>query len=119
MIDNITDRLIALRKSMDLNQGQFSERLGLTSAAISSLELGKSQLTEQNIRLICLTFNVNEAWLRTGEGAMFNEYSPHEQDLLEKFRKISPEMQKHILEYVNLLIKGQSEMIAKPPAKTK
>jgi transcriptional regulator with XRE-family HTH domain len=107
MTTTIPDRLIALRKWLDLNQGQFSEPLGLTGAAISSLELGKSKLTEQNIRLICFAFNVNEVWLRTGEGAMFNEYSPREQDLLEKFRRISPEMQKHVLDYVKLLLKGQ------------
>jgi transcriptional regulator with XRE-family HTH domain len=107
MTTTIPDRLLELRKTLNLTQGQFSESLGLTAAAISSLELGKSQLTEQNIRLICFTFNVNEGWLRTGSGAMFNEYSPREQDLLEKFRRISPEMQKHVLDYVKLLLKGQ------------
>jgi hypothetical protein len=49
----------------------------------------------------------NEEWLRTGNGTMFNEYSPHEQELLEKYRKISPEMQMHVLDYVKLLLKGQ------------
>jgi transcriptional regulator with XRE-family HTH domain len=106
---NLAERLTALRKSLSLNQGQFSERLGVTNAAISSIELGKCQLTERMLRFICLTFNANETWLRTGEGSMFNEYSPREQELLEKFRKISPAMQKHILDYVDLLLEGQSQ----------
>lgn len=39
--------------------------------SISQIENGINALTEQLLVSICREFNVNEEWLRTGEGGMF------------------------------------------------
>ena len=37
------------------------------------MESGENSPSDQTIALICKEFNVNEDWLRTGEGEMFKE----------------------------------------------
>jgi transcriptional regulator with XRE-family HTH domain len=86
------DRLKTLRKTLTLNQSEFAEKLGLTFSAISLMELGKTKLTEQNIKHIALTFDVNEEWLRNGAGSMFVETIPGERELLSIFRSLPESM---------------------------
>ena len=37
------------------------------------MENGKRDVTDKTVKIICMEFNVNEEWLRTGEGEMFAE----------------------------------------------
>lgn len=62
-----------------MNLKTFGEKLGVTAASISLIESEKRQLTDQMIKLICREFNVNESWLRTGEGDMFRQYTRDEE----------------------------------------
>jgi transcriptional regulator with XRE-family HTH domain len=66
-------RFKKLRKSLNLNQTEFGEKLGITTTAVSKIEKKTNNLTEQNIKAICREFNVNEEWLRTGNGEMFKQ----------------------------------------------
>lgn len=66
-------RLKELRKTLKITQKKLAESLGISDSAISRIEKGENTLTDQNIKLICSEFNVNEQWLRTGEGEMFNK----------------------------------------------
>ncbi|MDR1256745.1 MAG: helix-turn-helix domain-containing protein, partial [Spirochaetaceae bacterium] len=83
--------------------------LGLTHSAISQIESGKNALTDTNINLICLTFQVNEAWLRTGNGPMFGEEAPEERELLGIFRSLTPALRKTILEITRSLLDAQEK----------
>lgn len=69
----MNERVKELRKTLGLSGEKFGEPLGLKRSAISQIETGNANLTDQVIKLICLTYNVNEDWLRTGEGEMFNQ----------------------------------------------
>lgn len=64
-------KLKELRKFLQLSQDDFGKKLGVTGAGISKIESGDRSLTEQMILAVCRTFDVNEIWLRTGEGEMF------------------------------------------------
>ena len=66
-------KLVRLHPSIKLNQSAFGERLGITAAGVSRIESGERNPSNQIILAICRAFNVNEKWLRTGEGEMFNE----------------------------------------------
>ena len=66
-------RIKQLRQSQSLTQEEFGARIGITKSSMSTIESGKSNPSEQTIRLICLAYNVNEDWLRTGAGQMFRE----------------------------------------------
>lgn len=82
-------RVRELRKKLDLTLEKFAKPLGVGKTAISNIENGSRNLTEQMILSICREFDVNESWLRNGEGEMFKERSPSEEvgyyveDLLE------------------------------------
>lgn len=67
----MNDRIKQLRKQLNLTQQQFAERIGSVQNTITGYETGRRLPSNQVITLICKTFNVNEQWLRTGEGEMF------------------------------------------------
>ncbi len=69
----MNERVKELRKTLGLSGAKFGEPLGVQRMAISQIETGKNNLTESMLKLICSTYNVNEDWLRTGEGNMFIE----------------------------------------------
>ena len=68
-----------LRKSLKLTQQEFGNKIGLSKASIGNIENGIINLTDRNVSLICSTYNVNENWLRNGEGEMFNSMSEDEE----------------------------------------
>lgn len=67
----MNERLKALRKTLGLNQVDFGTRIGIGGTAISKFESGVNSISDSLVLLICREFNVNEQWLRTGEGEMF------------------------------------------------
>ena len=82
------DRLKKLRKTLDMTQQEFADKIGIARGNIGAYEVGKNALSDAVISLICKTDfppkgKVNENWLRTGEGDMFTEMSRDEQ--IEKF----------------------------------
>jgi transcriptional regulator with XRE-family HTH domain len=103
------DRIVELRKILDLNQTEFAKRLCITSATISSIELGKSKLTDRTIKAICDTFGVSELWLRTGKGEIMNEearLSEYERRLLVLFRQLLPQCQKMVIDYTEFILEN-------------
>ena len=67
------ERVKEVRKSLGLTQEKFGERVGLKKSAISQIESGVNGVTDQLRLAVFREFNVNEDWLRTGEGSMFVE----------------------------------------------
>ncbi len=76
------NRIKLLRRTLDLTQQKFADRLGIKGNAISQYESGRNEPIDAVISLICREFNVNETWLRTGEGEMFRQRS-REDELAE------------------------------------
>ena len=74
----MNERIKELRKALGLTLEKFGDALGVTKTAISRLESGERGVTEQMFKSICREFDVNEEWLRTGEGEMFKELSRSE-----------------------------------------
>lgn len=73
------DRIRTLRKSLGLTQQEFAEKIGLKRNTIATYEIGRNEPIEAVINSICKTFDVNEHWLRTGDGEMFIEMSRDEE----------------------------------------
>ena len=104
----MNDRLRLVRKSLRMTQEEFGRRVGVKGAAISKLESGDRNLTDQMAITLCREFRINETWLRTGEGEMFTpinngviaqlakEYDLDEisQRTLEIFINLPPEYQR-------------------------
>lgn len=104
----MNERLKILRRELGIKQGEFAKKINLNQGTLSDIENGKGNLTERNIKLVCLTFNVNEQWFRTGEGEMFTpEPSDTEEiELLGVFRKLSKGSRKLIVD----VTKGVAEI---------
>lgn len=61
-------RYIRKQKNVNLTLEKFGERIGLKKSSLSQIENNVNSLTDSNIKAICREFNVNEEWLRTGNG---------------------------------------------------
>lgn len=75
----VKKRIEEIRKHEELSRAAFGERLGVSGDVINNLERGRVEAKEHIIKLICNVYNVNEHWLKTGEGEMFNPMSVNEE----------------------------------------
>lgn len=75
----MNERLKELRIYLGLTQEAFGETVGVTKAAISRIESGVNSLSDRMMLSIVTQHNVNEEWLRTGNGDMFNPMSEDEE----------------------------------------
>lgn len=68
----INERVKHFRKNtLHISQTEFAAKLGMKQTGISYMERDGSTVTDQTIKAICLLYNVNEEWLRTGSGDMY------------------------------------------------
>lgn len=119
-------RIKKLRKALDLTQQSFADRLGLKQNSIALIESGR-KTSDQTIRNICREFHVNEEWLRTGAGEMFQpaprdaldelieQYRlPREyRSLTEKYLELTPAQQEAVVLYMR---KVAADLMANEPA---
>lgn len=66
-------RIKELRTALHLTLEGFGDRIGVTRAAVSKWENGDRGIADSMVVSICREFGVNERWLRTGEGEMFEQ----------------------------------------------
>jgi transcriptional regulator with XRE-family HTH domain len=75
-IPDINERIREIRSTLGLSQVKFSSVIAMSSGYVAGIETGRISVNERLIKLICSSFNVNEAWLRHGESCMFREKLP-------------------------------------------
>lgn len=63
-------RIKSIRESVGLTQEEFGKRIGSARNTIANYETGNRTPSNAVITSICREFNINEQWLRTGEGEM-------------------------------------------------
>lgn len=108
---NIGERIKQLRKFKNYNQLEFAEIIGIKQTALSLIETGKNAVTEQCIKVICLSLSVNEKWLRFGEGEMFaseKEKTVEERRFIELYEKLNPIMKDAALKQLESLVNAQN-----------
>lgn len=79
-VNILHERIKKIRKELDLTQQEFADKLAVKRNTVGQWEIGRNSLTDSAILSICREFNVDETWLRTGEGEMFKKIS-REQDI--------------------------------------
>ena len=105
----MNERIRLVRKTLKLSQAEFAKRMGMHGAALSMIEVGENTLTEKNVKLACMTFNINEDWLRTGEGEMFDT-SIYEKEFFEIYENLLPETQVALLRLAKDLLATQRKL---------
>lgn len=68
----MNSRFKLVRKYFGINQEQFAKKINMSRSAYATLEIGQTTVRDRHISLLCSNCNVNEIWLRTGNGSMFN-----------------------------------------------
>lgn len=113
----MNERMLLLRKTLRISQAEFGKRLGVTGTAISRIEKGGRNLTEQMALSICREFRVNYFWLTDGKGDMFTgtpftvvdelaeDYNLDSMDkkIIEKYLELDSEKRKVLKEYLKSL----------------
>jgi transcriptional regulator with XRE-family HTH domain len=126
----MNERIKELRDALGITLEEFGSRLGVTRTAISRLERGNRGVTDQMAISICREFGVNERWLRTGEGEMFEqtrasvldrlstEYdlSREQRSVIEAFLDLDPQERDVILKYVHNVFDRSTESAAQSTA---
>lgn len=80
----INERIKEIRKTLNMSQSDFAYKLGMSQRNISYLENVGSTVTEQNIKLICNVYNIDETWLRNGNpNTMDDKVGETENDFLK------------------------------------
>lgn len=82
-MNHLNERINYLIKSLGMKKTAFAEKLNVSQAFVSQLCSGVKQPSERTIQDICTKFNVNEEWLRTGNGEIFIRLSRN--DEISKF----------------------------------
>lgn len=90
------ERLRLLRKSLDITQQEFADRIGIKRNSYANYETGRNTPIDAIILSIRREFGVNETWLRTGEGEMFEEITEQEK----------------LMKYAGLLLKDKDSAVA-------
>lgn len=89
----MNERIKELRKALQLNQTEFGIRIGVKQTTIAGYENGSRFPLDTVISSICREFDVNEDWLRNGEGEM----------LIKKTRN------QEIAEFMGDILKGEPD----------
>lgn len=70
-MSDLSNRISQVIDTLGLKKTVFAEKLNVSQAFVSQMCSGVKQPSDRTIADICRTFDVNEEWLRTGEGEMF------------------------------------------------
>ena len=91
----MNERIRLLRKELGLNQSDFGNKIGVKQGTVAGYESGARTPLDAVVSSICREFDVNEEWLRTGEGEMFEQMTE----------------QQNLLKYTGMLLKDKDSAI--------
>jgi transcriptional regulator with XRE-family HTH domain len=104
---NINQRIKILRKSLNLTQKEFAQKICVSTSFQTLTELEQKRVLDRHIKLIVTAFGVNEDWLRTGDGEMFEKDVTPDYKIVETveiFKHLNPFFQDFILEQMHKLL---------------
>ena len=84
-VSTLKDRIVKVRKHVDMTQTEFGKCTGASRSMIASYEGGKVEPDETWIELVCLKFDVNPEWFRDGIGPMFVDHTSSTDRLIQQY----------------------------------
>jgi transcriptional regulator with XRE-family HTH domain len=125
VVVHLNERIKYLRKEIfKMSQDEFGNRIGISRSNVANIEIGRINITDRVLSDISSEFNVNEHWLRTGEGDMFLTLPPEDEyikaaaeiskdpddeiirQIIIEYWKLNPEGKKHLKEFIHNIIQN-------------
>lgn len=119
----MSDRVKEIRTAKGLNQTEFAKLLGIGQSTLAMMEVSKRNISARHIKTICSILNINESWLRTGVGEMFNKpkalsldqyaidhhLTPLELDIVREYMSMDEDTRKVIMDKIMAVAKRHME----------
>lgn len=109
------ERIRKLRKALDLTQQQFADSIGGKRGTVAKYETGTNIPSAAVFSLICKTFNVNEEWLRTGQGKMFVQKNRSDEisEFIGEIMSGEPDFRQRFISVLARMSKDEWKMLEK------
>lgn len=109
-VGEINQRLKEVRQALNMSQAKFAKALSMSNGYVAQVELGNTKVNDRIIKLMHFVLNVNEEWLRTGKGEMFEEKPNTTLALaVSSFKDLKPIYQEYVLKQIDQLLEIQSK----------
>ena len=100
----INQRIKESRIALGLSQSKFAKRIAISSSYVAEMETYKKLASERIIRLVVAEFNINDTWLRTGNGSMFDgELDVQISKMISAFKSLSPTFKAYAVNHMEEL----------------
>ena len=109
-INAMNQRLKEVRQELNMSQAKFAKALSMSNGYVAQIELGNTKVNDRIIKLLHFVLNVNEEWLRTGKGDMFEEEPNTTLALaVSSFKELKPVYQEYVLKQIDQLLEIQEK----------
>lgn len=98
----ICERFKEIRQSLNMKQGDFSKEIRTTQGHVSDIENKRKCVSNRVIEILCLKYGINEEWLRSGIGEMYNIQTDDYTEITVDIDKNDPKARQAIIDYWNL-----------------
>jgi transcriptional regulator with XRE-family HTH domain len=106
----VNERIRQIRQTLNMTQTDFSRAICVSSGYTAEIENGHRTANDRIIRLISLTFGVNEEWLKTGAGELFHNAPLEKRErIVRLFNELNPQFQDYALTVIDRLLLLQKE----------
>lgn len=127
-LTSLNERIKELRKDCSLSQKEFATKIGISQRSVSWSEQSGNNVPDSTIKSLCMAFNVNENWLRTGEPPMYVEEqtfsldefvkkrggSELELEILKAYFELEPDIRQEIIkEFIRSQIGASRDKFSK------
>ena len=110
MSSTMNQRVKEVRQTLGMSQAKFAKALSISNGYIAGIELEHNRVNDRVVKLMGFVLNVNEQWLRTGEGNMFDQAPDPLVELASStFKELKPVYQEYIVKQMDQLLEIQKK----------
>lgn len=99
----MNERIMMILNEYHLKKVDFAKRLKLSQPFVSELCSGAKMPSDRTISDICFEFQINEHWLRTGEGDMKLKQSEDDAERLANIMRGTSENKKQLIRIISTM----------------
>jgi transcriptional regulator with XRE-family HTH domain len=93
-----------------LSQAKFAEKIKISTSYMGSIEMGIRRVNDRLIKIISMTFGINETWLKSGQGKMFDDVEDFKlNQVVAIFKKLDLSFQDYVIKQLDMLMELQGQ----------